>query len=80
MTMEEHAAKFSFQIIKKKSAEDNLVPLLWGKPIIDSFFSYYCIFVHAAALGGTCVFTFALEIVNKLIKNSSRDDRPSIST
>ena len=36
------------------------------------------IFVHAAAPGGTC--TFTLKIVNTLIKNSSRDDRPSIST
>ena len=33
---------------------------------------------HAGARGGTCAFT--LKIVNTLIKNSSRDDRPSIST
>ena len=33
---------------------------------------------HAAARGGTCAFT--LKIVNTLIENSSRDDRPSIST
>ena len=36
------------------------------------------LFVHAAVRGGTCAFT--LKIVNMLIKNSSRDDRPSIST
>ena len=36
------------------------------------------LFVHAAARGGTCAFT--LRIVNTLTKNSSRDDRPSIST
>ena len=35
-------------------------------------------FVHAAVRGGTCAFT--LKIVNTLIKNSSRDEKPSIST
>ena len=35
-------------------------------------------FLDAAARGGTCAFT--LKIVSTLIKNSSRDDRPSIST
>ena len=36
------------------------------------------LFVHDAVRGGTCAFT--LKIVNTLIKNSSHDDRPSIST
>ena len=36
------------------------------------------LFVHAAVRGGTCGFT--LKNVNTLIKDSSRDDRPSIST
>ena len=36
------------------------------------------LFVYAVARGGICAFT--LKIVNTLIKNSSRDDRPSIST
>ena len=36
------------------------------------------LFVHTAVRGGTCAFT--LKIVNTLIKNSSRDDRHSIST
>ena len=35
------------------------------------------LFVHAAVRGGTCAFT--LKIVNTLIKNSSRGDRPPIS-
>ena len=34
-------------------------------------------FVHAATRGGTCALT--LKIVDTLIKNSARDDRPSIS-
>ena len=34
--------------------------------------------VHAATRGG--IRTFTLKMVNTLIKNSSRDDRPSIST
>ena len=39
-------------------------------------FVFLGLFVHAAVRGGTCAFT--LKIVNTLIKNSSRDDRPSI--
>ena len=41
-------------------------------------FVFLGLFVDAAVRGGTCAFT--LKIVNTLIKNSSRDDRPSIST
>ena len=40
------------------------------------FFLFF--FVHAAARSGICAFT--LKFVNTLIENSSRDDRPSIST
>ena len=41
-------------------------------------FVFLGLFVHAAVSGGTCAFT--LKIVNTLIKNSSRDGTPSIST
>ena len=41
-------------------------------------FVFLGFFVHAAIRGGTCDFT--LEIVNTLIENSSRYDRPWIST
>ena len=37
-----------------------------------------CLQVFAAVRGGTCALT--LKIVNTLIKNSSRDHSPSIST
>ena len=59
---------------KKKPAEDTLVPPLWGTREKNVCFSRI---VHAVR-GGTCAFT--LKIVNTLIINSSRDDRPSIST
>ena len=39
---------------------------------------YKILFGHAAARGGTCAST--LKIVNTLINNCSRDDRPLIST
>ena len=61
---------------KKKPAEDTLVPPLWGTQ--EKLFVFLGIFVYAAVRGGTCAFT--LKIVNTLIKNGSRDDRPSIST
>ena len=62
---------------KTKSAEDTLVPPLWEKRGENvGFFSI--IFVHAAARGRTCAFT--LKTGSTLIKNSSRDDRLSIST
>ena len=60
---------------KKKPAEDTLVPPLWGTR--ENIF-FLGLLVHAAVRGGTCAFT--LKIVNKLIKNSSRDDWPSILT
>ena len=60
---------------KKKAAEDTLIPPLWGTREKNVFLG---IFVHAAVRGGTCAFTW--KIANALIENSSRDDRPSIST
>ena len=63
---------------KKKPAEDTLVPPLWGTRE-KKCFVFPGLFVHDAVRGGTtCAFT--LKIVNTPIKNSSRDDRPSIST
>ena len=63
------------KLFKKKPAEDTLVPPPLGTQGKNVFRG---LFVHAAVRGGTCAFT--LKIVNRLIKNSSRDDRPSIST
>ena len=60
------------KLLKEKSPEDTLVPPLRGKV----FFLIIWLFIHAAARGGTCAFT--LKIVNTLVKNSSRHDRPSI--
>ena len=64
------------ELLKKKPAEDTLVPPLWEHE--KKMFVFLGLFVHAAVRGGTR--TFTLKIVNTLIKNSSRDDRPSIST
>ena len=76
MTMGTRCCKVFFpNYSKNKSAEDTLVPPLWGKR--ETLF-FRIIFVHAAVRGGTCAST--LKIVNTLIKNSSRDDRLSIST
>ena len=60
---------------KKKSAKDTLVPPVWGK---REKCVVFFLDVHAAARDG--IFAFTLKMVNTLIKNSSRDDRPSIST
>ena len=76
MTMETRCSKVIFpNYSKKKPAEDTLVPPLWGTWEKNVFLG---LFVHAAVRGETCA--FMLTIVNTLIKNSSRDDRPSIST
>ena len=64
------------KLFKKKPAEDTVVPPLWGKRGEMLVFLGYC--VHSAVRGGT--WAFALKIVNTWIKNSSRDDRHSIST
>ena len=77
MTMETGCSKVIFaNYSKKKPAEDTLAPPLWGTREKNAFF--LGLFVHAAVRGGTCAFT--LKIVNTLIENSSRDERPSIST
>ena len=77
MTMETRCSKVIFpNYSKKKPAEDTLVPPLWGTR--GKMFVFLGLFVHAAVRGGTCAFT--MKIVNTLIKNSSRDDKPSIST
>ena len=77
MTMETRCYKVIFpNYSKKKPAQDTLVPPLWETR--GKMFVFLGLFVHAAVRGGTCAFT--LKIVNTLIKNSSRDDKPSIST
>ena len=75
MTMETRCSKVFFpNYSKKKPAEDTVGPPLWGTREKNVFLG---LFVHAAVRGGTCAFT--LKTVT-LIKNSSRNDRPSIST
>ena len=64
------------ELFKKEPVEDTLVPPLQGTR--GKNFCFSGLLVHAAVRGGTCAFT--LKIVNTLIKNSSREDRPSIST
>ena len=77
MTMETRCSKVIFpNCSKKKPAEDTLAPPLWGTR--GKNVCFLGLFVHAAVRGGTRAFT--LKIVNTLIKNSSRDGRPSIST
>ena len=72
MTMKTRWSKVIFpNYSKKKPAEDKLVPPPWGTREKNACFSRI---VHAAVRGETCAFT--LKIVNTLIKNSSRDDRP----
>ena len=79
MTMETRCSKVIFpNYSKKKPAEDTLVPPLWGTRGKNVCLFFLGLFVHAAARGATCA--FPLKIVNTLTKNSSRDDRPSIST
>ena len=81
MTMETRCSKVFFpnytpEYSTEKPAEGTVVPPLWEHGIL--FFAFLGLFVHAAVRGGTCA--FRLKIVNMLIKNSPRDDRPSIST
>ena len=69
----EHTLKVFFpNYSKKESAEKYRRHGQNGKKMC-----FFNIIVHAAARGGTCALT--LKIVSTLIKNSSRDDRPSIS-
>ena len=44
----------------------------------DFFFALLIFLFHAASRGGTCAFTW--KFVKTLTENSSRDDRPSVST
>ena len=67
--------KFSFQIIFKKIGWRYSRTTAMGKT--EKKFFFRGLFVHAVARGGTCA---TLKNVNTLIKKSSRDDRPSIST
>ena len=78
MLMETRSPKVIFiNYSKRKPAEDTLVPPLWGKREKKRFV-FLGIFVYAALRGGNCAFT--LKFFKTLIKNSLRDDRPSIST
>ena len=67
---------FISKLFKTKPAEDTVVPPLWGTR--EKMLVFLGLLVHAVVRGGTCAST--LKIVSTLIKNSSRDDRPSIST
>ena len=75
MTMETRCSKVIF--IQKKKRLKIRSYRRYGEQG-GNMFVFLGLFVHAAARGGSCAFT--LKIVNTLIKNSSRDDRPSIST
>ena len=77
MTMETRCSKVFFPNYSKKKPAERYCPTA---AIGDTgkMFVFLGLFVHVAVRGGTCAFT--LKIVNTLIKNSSRDDRPSIST
>ena len=78
MTMETRRSKAIFpNYSKKKPAEDTVVPPLVYGEHGKKMSVILGLFVHAAVRGGTRAFT--LKIVNTLIKNSSRHDRPSIS-
>ena len=67
---------FLSKLLKKRNRMKILSYRRYGENGQKMFF--FGLFVHAAVRGGTCAFT--LKIVNTLMKNSSRDDRPSIST
>ena len=73
MTMETRYCKAFFPNCSKI----NRLKILSHRRCVESVFFNIC-FVHAAARGGTCAFT--LKIVNTQIKDSSHDDRASIST
>ena len=76
--METRCSKVIFpNYSKKKPAQDTRSYRRYGEHG-EKMFVFLGLFVNAAVRGGTCAFT--LKIVNTLIKNSSRDDKPSIST
>ena len=70
-------AKFSFQTIQKRNRLKILSYGHYGENGGENV-RFLLLFVHAAVRGGTSAFT--LKFVNTLIKHSSHDDRPSIST
>ena len=75
--METRCSKVIFSnYSKKKPAQDTLVPPLWGTR--GKNVRFLVLFFDAAVRGGTSAFT--LKVVNTLIKKSSRDEKPSIST
>ena len=76
-TMETRCPKSSFQTFQKRNRLEIRSYRCYGEHG-EKMFVFLGLFVHAAVRGGTCAFT--LKIVNTLIKNSSRGDRPSIST
>ena len=77
MTMETRCFKVIFQTIQKRNRVKIRSYRRYGEHG-KKMFAFLGLLVHAAVRGGTC--TFTLKIVNTLIKNSSREDRPSIST
>jgi len=78
MTMETRCFKVIFPKYSKKRNRLKIRSYRRYGEHGEKMFVFLGLFVHAAVRGGTCAFT--LKIVNTLIKNSSRDDRPSIST
>ena len=77
MTMERDVPKLSFQTIPKRNRLKIRSYRRYGNTG-KKCLCFLGLFVHAAVRGGTCAFT--LKIINTLIKNSSRNDKPSIST
>ena len=69
---------FAFQTIQKRNRLKILSYRCYGEQGGKKGFVFLGLFVDVAVRGGTCAFTS--KIVDTLIKNSSRDDRPSIST
>ena len=78
MTMETRCFKVIFPKYSKKRNRLKIRSYRRKREHRENMFVFLGLFVHAAVRGETCAFT--LKIVNTLIKNSSRDDRPSIST
>ena len=77
VTMETRSSKVIFRNYSKRNRLEIHSYRRYGEHG-EKMFVFLGLFVHSAVRGGTCAFT--LKIVNTLIKNSSRDDKPSIST
>ena len=78
MTMETRCSKVIFPNYPKKKPVKRYARTAAMGNTGKKMFVFLGLFVHAAVRGRTCAFTS--KTVNTLIKNSSRDDRPSIST